>query len=321
MQAFVTGATGFLGQNLSDVLLERGWAVTALVRAPSAAAHLARRGVRLAEGDLADAASVARALPEDVDAFFHVAGDVSMWAPDRQRQWAVNVDGTQACVDAARARRAKRFVLTSTAGVWGLHDAPFDEGTTRSGAVARIPYLASKAEGERRVLDSGLDAVVLNPGHIVGAYDRTGWSNTLELVREGKLAASPPGRGTFCHARRVAEAHESAARLGRAGERYLLGGADAAYAEVTALCARLLGIATTPRTAPGFVLKTVARLADAGSRISRKPPPITPALATILCGTLTFRSDKAQRELGYAPSTLEAMFADALAWQTANARA
>ena len=54
----VTGASGFLGWHVARVLLDRGYAVRALVRAPSRALGLA---VECAAGDLRDAASVERA--------------------------------------------------------------------------------------------------------------------------------------------------------------------------------------------------------------------------------------------------------------------
>ena len=83
--AFVTGGPGFIGLNLVEQLTQSGWDVVALHRPNSKLTHLQKYPVRLVEGTIEDAASLERAMPEDVDAVFHVAGDVSLWSGHKQR--------------------------------------------------------------------------------------------------------------------------------------------------------------------------------------------------------------------------------------------
>lgn len=71
--AFVTGATGFIGRNLVDSLLDRGCEVRCLVRSPSRSSHLRRDGVRLVTGSLSDVAAWRREL-EGCDAVFNAGG-------------------------------------------------------------------------------------------------------------------------------------------------------------------------------------------------------------------------------------------------------
>ncbi len=308
MRAFITGASGFLGHNLLQVLLARGWSVTALQRTDTPLP-----GAAVRRGDLHDAASVAVAMPDDVDAVFHVAGDVSMWKRDAARQWATNVDGTRNVVEAARSRKAKRFIFTSAAGTYGLRNDVFDELATKDGDSAGVPYLSSKLAAERLVLESGLDAVIMNPGHIVGPHDTKSWSHALLDLRDGKMSGAPPGRGTFCHAVRVAEAHEVAARQGRRNQNYLLGGEAATYGEAMAIAARLVG-ARAPSTVAAPILRMVARAGDLASVFTGTAPAVSPQLARILVGKMEFRSDRAMAELGYEPASLEQMFDDAAKW-------
>jgi uncharacterized protein YbjT (DUF2867 family) len=56
--AFVTGATGFIGRNLTEQLCDHGWQVTALCRPSSDVVSLRARGVSLAEGEITDRSSV-----------------------------------------------------------------------------------------------------------------------------------------------------------------------------------------------------------------------------------------------------------------------
>ena len=118
--AFMTGATGFIGRNLAEALVAAGWRVTALHRPRSDTGALAALGVDLAEGDILMPESLERAMPEAVDAVFHVAADTSMWSRHDARQTRVNVDGTRNVLAAARARGARRLVHTSTWNVYGL---------------------------------------------------------------------------------------------------------------------------------------------------------------------------------------------------------
>jgi nucleoside-diphosphate-sugar epimerase len=63
---FITGATGFLGLNVVDALLAKGWRVVALHRARTNVSRLQERGVSLAEGALDDRMSLERAIPWSV---------------------------------------------------------------------------------------------------------------------------------------------------------------------------------------------------------------------------------------------------------------
>ncbi|MEM6730469.1 MAG: NAD-dependent epimerase/dehydratase family protein, partial [Myxococcota bacterium] len=184
-QAFLTGATGFLGQNLVEQLRAAGWSITAVHRASSKVEPLKRFDVDCVVGDLLDAESLAAGMPEGVDAVFHVAGNTSIWRRHAAIQTRDNVEGTAAVLDAARRRGAKRFVYTSSWVTFGLEHAEIDESTPQTGQLARDNYSRSKHAAEQRVLDSGLDAVVLNPAHILGRYDRGNWSRFVTMVDQG----------------------------------------------------------------------------------------------------------------------------------------
>ena len=317
--AFVTGATGFLGLNVVDALLAEGWRVVALHRSASNVSRLKARGVSLAEGSLDDRTALERAMPVGCDAVFHVAGNVSMWSGHEAVQTRDNVDGTRNAAAAALAKNAHRFIHTSTVAVWGRQThVPFDEAAPKHGATSPMNYARSKLRGEdevRAAIGRGLEAVILNPCHIVGRYDVHGWSRMIPLVAEGKLPAVPPGRGSFCDAGAVARAHVAAVSRGRTGEDYLLGGPEVTYAEVVATIGELLGKEAPKRVVPRWVLSALAAVGDATSRLTRRPPALTPQMMQGLAHTEVVDSSKAIRELGYETMPLRTMLGHALAWQ------
>lgn len=316
-QAFVTGGTGFLGLNLIDELIRRGWHVTAMHRPSSAVDDLHDLGVDLVVAGLDDLASLVAAIPSAVDSVFHVAGDTSMWRRGRRQQYETNVVGTRNLVGASLARRAARFVHTSSVVVYGFAPPPITEDCPHLGETSQISYFRTKALAERDVraaIDDGLDAVFINPANIIGPKDRHNWSRMIRMINDGALPGVPGGAGTFCHSAAVANATVEAVERGRTGANYLLGGADATFLELVGEISKQLRKKPPTRTVPTVMLKAVAAFSDLWSMVTNREPDITPDAIALVTGTIQCSSDRAIAELGYEPTDLETMVGDCIAW-------
>jgi len=315
--AFITGATGFVGLNLVEALLERGWRVTAMHRRGSDLTYLRRLAAERVEGDVVHAPSVRRAMPEKVDAVFHVAGDTGLWSGNDALQNRINVEGTRHVVDAALATGARRFVHTSTISAYGLQPGRIDERSPQLGNVSPIHYQRSKylAECEVRAgLARGLDAVILNPAGILGRYDTRSYARLFRLVAEGRLPGVPGGARSFCDAREVARAHVAAAERGRAGENYLLGGTDAALLELVREIGAALGRPVPTRPSPTWLLHALGALGAVRGALTRRMPELTPEIVRLATTTTFCDCSKAVRELGFRVVPLRDMVADCAAW-------
>jgi dihydroflavonol-4-reductase len=318
--AFVTGGTGFIGLNLVEHLSRSGWDVIALHRPNSRLTQLQKYPVRLVQGEIEDAASLERAVPEDLDAVFHVAGDVSLWSGHRERQWRTNVEGTRNMVSTALAKRARKFIHTSTVSVYGMQTEPFDETATKLGRDS-FNYQRSKTAAEDEVakgIERGLDAVFLNPANVIGPHDWSTWSRFIRLAANRQLFRIPPGRACYADVGAVVRAHVAAVEKGRTGHNYLLGGPDASYAEIVRIVCELLG--TPPNTAVGrpLVLSLAGRVSELMSRITGKEPRISEESAAMVSASIICRSDKAIRELGYQVAPVETMLRDCIDWMIAE---
>src|ERR671918_1216937 len=228
-RAFVTGGTGFVGLNLIEQLTAAGWRVTALHRRTSDLGEIRRFAVDLVEGDLTVPESLRGAIPQSVDAVFHLAADTSVWARHDERQRRINQGGTRNLVEAALVSGARRLVHTSTWNVYGLEQGEISETSPQLGATSWINYNRTKLLAEEEVragIARGLAAVIINPAHVLGRYDWRGWARLIIAAHERWLPGVPPGAGTFCHAEAVARAQIAAAERGRIGQNYLLGGSD-----------------------------------------------------------------------------------------------
>ena len=325
--AFVTGATGFLGLNLVEQLCGAGWRVTALHRMESDTAPLSRFPADLVRGDILDLPALTAALPEAVDAVFHLAADTSVWSRHNSRQMRVNVDGTRNVLAAARRRGAAKVVVTSSWSAWGYggqrppKSGPIDETTPKLGDRSWINYERTKYFAEVMVagaVHEGVDATVLNPAHIVGRHDRNNWSRLIALAVRGKLPGIPPGRGTFCHAAAVARAHIAAVDHGRTGANYLLGGPVATYREFVGVVEAVSGKNVRAPTIPPWLFRAAARAKGWWGDRRDREPDVTPEAAAMVLAAPQIVSDRAARELGYESPDLEAMIRDCHDWMKSD---
>ena len=316
----VTGANGFLGSALCRELAAAGHEVWASCREGCDDADLRGLDLERVACDLTQPDSVGAALGAAADGaeraglplwIVHNAAVISYRTADAALQRAVNVEGTRAVVEAARAVRPERFLQISsvaavgTAGPEGLLDeaAPWNLGD------AGVPYCDTKYEAEQLVLGSDLPAVAVNPGSIFGPA-RQG-SNTLRFLRKlrtgelGRLA--PPGRLGVVGVEDTARGARLALERGRVGERYLLVESNWTHKALFREAVRVLTGEDTLRPVQvpaaawrGLVLPA-ARLVDA----VRPLRMATPQALTLLGRHFAFDSGKARRELGWEPRPLE----------------
>ena len=297
--AFVTGAAGFIGVNLVKQLGEAGWSVTAMHRETSDLTYLRPLPATRVVGDIGDRAFLESAIPEGVDAVFHVAGNVSFDSSGDEAQTHANVAGTRAVVEAALARNAGRFIHTSTGAVFGLHDGvPIDETAPSNADEIPVNYFRTKKAAEDIVLEAAagdLDAVCVNPGNVVGPFDRVIWGPFVQAIASGAMTTVGTGGGAFCHVHEVAKAHISACERGGRGERYILAGANETYETVAGIVAEAVGV-------------------DAPVVSSEPDPNASLEVQYVSNRTQIMLCDKAVRELGFKPVPIRTMFEDLCGW-------
>jgi dihydroflavonol-4-reductase len=315
--AFVTGASGFVGANLTRALIDRGWQVRALVRgdAPS----LTGLDVERVRGDLF-APGLADAM-RGCDALFHVAATYSLWRRDREAVMRVNVEGTRSVLAAARAADVPRTVHTSSVAALGVRgdDVPADE-THQSpparliGAYKRSKYLAEQEV--RRAVEAGQDVVIVNPTTPVGPWDAKPTPTGEIVVRflTGRMPAYVDTGLNVVDVRDVAAGHILAFERGITGERYILGNENLT---LRAVLERLAAI--TGRPAPRLRLPRVIPLAYAAfGEFVLAPAGIRPDVA--LDGVrmskqrMFYTAAKAERELGLPQSAVTVALANAVTW-------
>ncbi len=317
----VTGATGFVGSAVARALRERGHALRLLVRPGGDRRNLDGMEAELVEGDLTRPEGFAAAL-SGCDALFHVAADYRLWVPDPDAMMRANVEGTRALMLAAQAAGVRRIVYCSSVAALGLvGDGSVADETTPVHEDAIVgAYKRSKYRAEQAVLalvrERGLPAVIVNPSTPVGPRDVKP-TPTGVMIRDAAAGRMPAYVGTglnLVHVDDVAAGHLLAFERGRIGERYILGGEDMSLGQVFALVSEMAGV-RAPRIELGQrVLWPVAVASEALARGFGIQPRVTREMLVMSRKKMYFSSEKARRELGYAPRPARDAVADAVGW-------
>lgn len=322
----VTGATGFVGSAVARTLLARGHRLRLLARPGSDRRNTAGLEAELAEGDLLDADSLARAVA-GCRYVFHVAADYRLWVPDPAPMLRANVDGTQALLRAAKAAGAERIVYCSS--VAALHlvgdGTPGTERTPEHPEHVIGAYKQSKYRAEQAVLamvrDEGVPAVIVNPSTPVGPRDIKP-TPTGKMIRDAAAGRMPAYVDTglnVVHVDDVAEGHALALERGRIGERYILGGEDLHMPALLALVDEAVGRRLQRRVRlPHGALLPVAFASEMLARIAGIEPMVTREMLAMARKRMFFSHVKAGAELGYTPRPAREAVVDAVGWFRAN---
>jgi dihydroflavonol-4-reductase len=326
MHAFVTGATGFLGNNLIRLLLAQGHQVTGLVRSRSkAAALLGDLPVNLVEGDLTNVAAFADAL-QGCDTLFHTAaffreyfqpGD--HWATLEQ----LNVHATIQLLEAAAKHGLQKVVHTSSSGVIGMRAGETwgDESDLPDAHALENLYFRSKVYAEREIArflaTNSLDVVMVLPGWMFGPGDAapTSSGQIVQDFLQKKLPGIIPGGGAPVDVRDVAQGMLLAAQHGKRGERYIVGGDTwVPFSTLFSVLEQVSKVTAPTMPLPLPVVMTVAFIAETWGRITGQPVLMTRTGIRTLLHQRTTRSAKAIRELGITFRPLEETLRDEVAW-------
>jgi nucleoside-diphosphate-sugar epimerase len=213
MKVFLTGATGYIGSAVVEVLKAQGHALTGLARSDEAARKLGERGVTVVQADLTDGEILAT-VARTADAVIHMAttNDANFPAADRAA-----VDAILSALKGAN----KTFIYTS--GVWVLGDTGGKQADETS-PTAPLALVAWRPAHEQLVLAAagkGVKAMVLRPGIV---YGRGGGIPAMwaSAAKEGmvRYVGSGSQRWPVVHVEDLADLYAKALAQGSAGGIY-----------------------------------------------------------------------------------------------------
>lgn len=320
-QCTVTGANGFVGQNVVRALLARGYDVTALVGDDRGSECLDGLPVKIRELDLLDPTSIRKALDGGTN-LIHTAANYSFWLPDAKRGYRVNVEGTQNVLTTARHLGYERVVHTSSTATLspGFGRAEGDENSVIDLHRFAGHYKTSKVMAElvaTRLAAEGFPLVIVYPTIVLGPGDSRPTPTGSMVVHfiNGRMKAFVDMPQNLVDVEDVAEGHVLALERGARGGRYVLGGDNLSMREVVDILGELTGI-PAPRVAlPLQLLRSLAICNEfVSDRLTRREPLFPLEASLHARDSQPFSSERARSELGFSARPAREVLARALAW-------
>jgi dihydroflavonol-4-reductase len=318
-QVFVTGGTGFVGANLTRLLVQEGYAVRSLVRSTSSIANLQDLDVELIKGDLNDPELGQKMRGCQI--VFHVAAHYSLWQSDRDQLYRCNVLGTRNVLAAARQAGVDRTVYTSSVAAIGVPpNGKIADETYQSppdkliGAYKQSKYWAEQEA--QQAAQAGQDVVIVNPSSPIGPWDIKP-TPTGDIILRFLRRQMPFYLNTglnLIDVRDVAWGHLLAAQQGKSGDRYILGNQNLSLKQVLDHLAALTGQPAPSRSIPAWLPFIAAWMDEKLLARLGKSPSVPIDGVRMATQTMYYDATKAVRELGLPQSPIPQAFAAAVDW-------
>src|SRR5499427_1626431 len=325
MRCFVTGATGFLGSHVAQLLLAQGAELRLLVRAGSRLENVADLPAERVVGDVRDLESLKRGIA-GCEAAFHVAADYRLWAVNGKELYDSNVDGTRNILQAARESGVGRVVYTSSVATMGFgnNGKATDENTPVALGDMIGDYKRSKFLAEQLVIAAargGQDVVVVNPTTPIGERDikPTPTGRIVVDFLNRKFPAYLDTGLNLVDVRDCAAGHLVAMEKALPGERYILGGRNMTLKQILDKLAAITGL-PSPNIRLPYAVAYATGVVDTlvTGKIKQREPRVT--LDSVRMGRkkMFVTSAKAERELGWNPVPVDGALQRAVDWFRAN---
>ena len=304
-KTLITGATGFLGRQLLELLVhkkERN--LRALTTHPPS--WLEEADVEIVEGSITSP-EIVRAAVEGVTHIYHLAGKVSRDRENPREMHAIHVDGTRLLCEAARSAKVKRIVMASSSGTIAVtedgFEIPNEDWPTPIEIITKFPYYSSKLYQEktaRTICGDDVELVMVNPSLLLGPGDER-LSSTEDVLKflAGDIPATPSGGINFVDVRDAAPAFFTAMQKGASGERYLLGGPNWTLERFFKHLERISKV-SAPRVKISKSLHTItSKTIETVYESLGKKPPVDPISMEMARYFWYVDASKAGRELGF----------------------
>jgi predicted dehydrogenase/nucleoside-diphosphate-sugar epimerase len=304
----ITGATGFIGKHLVRRLIEEKGRIRILARHAPDKEIMEDERVEVFLGNLGNPQDVDRAVA-GISELYHLGAAVEGWREDFQ---CATLAGTTNVVDSALRHGVKRLIYMSSLSV--IHFAAAngekiaEDWPLEPRAAARGLYSQTKlaAEGIVRdaVLQSGLRAIILRPGEVVGP-DRPFLSGAVALETSKRLVVLGNGRHTLPLVW-VDDLVDAVIAAGKSDQfdgsvLHLVDPAQISQDEIAQLYLRTTGREKKVVHAPYWLLWTAAAGASALFDLLGRTAPLTPYRLKSAVGSRNFECTKAANVLGWEP--------------------
>ncbi len=282
----VTGAAGFMGRHLVELLVNKGVQVRATSRPRSDTSFFDNLGVEYVPADLTKPETLPPLFEGGVERLFHL-GAICNFSTPYEKLYPTNVEGVERITELALRHDLKRFIHVASTSVYGTYKGiPFTENSPREPADA---YGRSKRDGENIVwkrIKEGLPATIARPCTVYGPGCNDGAGKAFS--RPTSLTGIP-GKGkqllSNIRAEDVAAAIEHLSRLDSAiGQAYNLAeDSHPGLERALTAAAEAFGMKHPTLHLPLWLVRIAAKIEGAASARKHKIPDLEYDAVKYLC--------------------------------------
>jgi dihydroflavonol-4-reductase len=322
-KVLITGATGFIGNHVTRMCLERGDEVRVMVMPGEDRSPLNGMDVEFVEGNLLDPDSLPKAV-KGVEKLYHLAALFAIWTKDPDLHYKINVEGARSMMNAALAADVEKIVYTSSIAAIGVagKDALATEKTPFRSWPFASEYIMSKYISHllvKGMVNEGLPVTMVMPGLPFGPGDRAPTPTGTMIIGTLKGQMKNYWDGGVCpvDVRDVAAGHVLAMDKGRIGESYILANKEANMTnkEFLSLIGKIAGVdKVATREISHNTMLRVARIAEFISKLTGKAPVTTYKNSLFVMQHCYVDPSKAIEELGLPQTPIENAVRDAVEW-------
>lgn len=277
MKVFITGATGFIGLQLIEILSKTDHELICLVRKSSRVETLRKQGIELVVGDVIDKSSFVDAM-QSCDCVIHLANLYEFWVPDKRAYRDINITGTENVMIGALEAGVSKVVHVSSIVVYGKPaTAPITEETS-VGPRQFSEYARTKYQGDLiawKLHARGLPLVVVYPAAVLGSNDPKTTGRYIQNLMQRRLPATVCDEVVFpwVYVKDVAEIIVRAMeKKDNIGEKYLASGENLTFREINRMISEIAEVPLPKFHFPGFLALLNARILTALAEVTKRPP-------------------------------------------------
>lgn len=301
---FLTGGSGFVGQNVIPELIKWGYQVKALARSKSSIAKVEALGAKGVLGDLEDSNSYRTAL-KTVDFVVHAAAYMD-FSYDRKKFYEINVNGTEMLLKEAKQCGVNRFVYIGAASVVNGGVVKDADETFHPKQDPRDLYSKTKLIAERAVINANtsmFQTLSLRPPAIWGP-DNPHYDDMLKMVKEGKWMWIGKGDHVLStiHVLNLANAIRAALTSEKSGNVYYV--TDGEKRPMKQFFTELLateGLNPGDRKISRSMALMMANFMEVVWKLFglKSQPPLAPVMVKLMGTEFSVVDQRAREELGY----------------------
>lgn len=312
MKILITGAAGFIGSHLVDLLLEEGVPVNRLrllIPTGESLKNLPKEKFDIVRGDIRDKKVIKKAM-QGIDIIYHLAARIDFDGKSYEEYEIINVEGTQNLLDECINKKIKKFVFFSSIGVFGLpagigNIVNWDEKHPKTYTNF---YGQSKLEGEERVVEAyekwGIPYAIIRPASVYGPREQGPTLALYKAIKNNQFIMIGNGLNKmhYVYVKDLVKAARLAEQSPKKSGDYIIAGAEP---ETLREIVKFISASIDKKVPNFYIPKNIALplsyVLNSIGRLLGIKSPLFPSRVKTMTTTYFYNIKKAKAELGYNP--------------------